>query len=133
MITDPIADMLTRLRNASLAGHESMVVPASRMKIAIAKILREEGFIRDYEVVREKARPQRSLRIWLSYTGKKEPVLTGLRRVSKPGQRVYARRTALPRVLGGIGLAIVSTPKGVMAVHQARRLNTGGEVLCYVW
>lgn len=125
--------MLTRLRNASSARHESVVVPASRVKIAIAKILREEGFVRDYEVVREKARPQRSLRLWLSYTGKKEPVLTGLRRVSKPGQRVYARRTALPRVLRGVGLAIVSTPKGVMAAHQARRLNTGGEVLCYVW
>lgn len=125
--------MFTRLHNASLAGHESVVLPASRMKIAIAKILREEGFIRDYEVVREKARPQRSLRIWPSYTGKKEPVLTGLKRISKPGRRVYARRTALPRVLGGIGLAIVSTPKGVMAVHQARRLNVGGEVLCYVW
>jgi len=125
--------MLTRLRNASLARHESVVVPASRMKIAIAKILREEGFIRDYEVVREKAGPQRSLRLWLSYTGKKEPVLTGLRRVSKPGRRVYARRTALPRVLRGVGLAIVSTPKGVMTAQQARRLNTGGEVLCYVW
>lgn len=129
-VTDPIADMLTRIRNAVMARHESVVVPASKMKIAIARILKEEGFIRDFEILKET--PQQ-IKIYLSYTGKKEPVLTGLRRISKPGLRVYAKSKQMPRVLGGLGIAIVSTPRGIMTARQARRLNVGGEVICYVW
>ncbi len=130
-MTDPIADMLTRIRNAIMARHESVVVPASRMKIAIARILKEEGFIKDFEILKDT--PQKTMKIYLSYTGKKEPVLTGLRRVSKPGLRVYAKSSEMPRVLGGLGIAIVSTPRGIMTAQQARRLNVGGEVICYIW
>ncbi len=132
--TDPIADMLARLKNAVMRRHESVSMPASNMKIAIARILKEEGFIRDFEVIREAPdSPKRTLRIWLRYTGKKEPVLTGVKRVSKPGLRVYAKAREMPRVLGGLGIAIVSTPRGVMTAHEARRQNVGGEVLAYVW
>ncbi len=130
-VTDPIADMLTRIRNALMARHETALVPASRMKIAIARILKEEGFIRDFEILKDS--PQKTLKIYLSYTGKKEPVLTGIKRVSKPGLRVYAKSLEMPRVLGGLGVAIVSTPRGIMTAQQARRLNVGGEVICYVW
>ncbi len=128
---DPIADMLTRLRNAVLARHEFVLVPASKMKLSIAKILKDEGFIRDYEVLRGK--PQRMLKIYLKYTDKKEPILTGLKRVSKPGLRVYVQRTEIPRVYGGLGIAILSTPNGVMTGEQAWRQKVGGELLCYVW
>ncbi|MCL5264323.1 MAG: 30S ribosomal protein S8 [Chloroflexi bacterium] len=130
-VTDPIADMLTRIRNAILARHEYTLVPASRIKIAIARILKEEGFVKDFEITKDS--PQKMLKVYLSYTGKKEPVLTGLRRVSKPGLRVYAKSSEMPRVLGGLGVAIVSTPRGIMTAQQARRLNVGGEVLCYIW
>ena len=130
-VTDPIADMLTRIRNATTAKHESVQIPASRVKLAIAKILKEEGFVRDYELVKDSQ--NRMMRVWLRYTGKKEPVLTGLKRVSKPGLRVYAGSRQMPRVLGGLGVAIVSTPQGIMTAQQARRQNVGGEVLCYVW
>lgn len=130
-VTDPIADMLTRIRNAMMARHESALVPASTMKIAIARILKEEGFIRDFEILKDA--PQKTLKLYLGYSGKKEPVLTGLRRVSKPGLRVYAKSSEMPRVLGGLGVAIVSTPRGIMTAQQARRLNVGGEVICYVW
>lgn len=130
-VTDPIADMLTRIRNAVMAKHDYVLVPSSAMKVAIARILKEEGFIRDYEILKDT--PQKTLKIWLSYTGKKESVLTGLRRVSKPGLRIYAKSREMPRVLGGLGVAIVSTPRGIMTSQQARRLNLGGEVICYVW
>lgn len=130
-VTDPIADMLTRIRNAATARHDYVLVPASQMKIAIAKILKEEGFIRDYDILKDT--PQRTIRIWLAYTGKKEPVVTALKRVSKPGLRVYVKAQAMPRVREGLGTAIVSTPRGIMTAKQARRLNVGGEVLCYVW
>ncbi|MBI2954216.1 MAG: 30S ribosomal protein S8 [Chloroflexi bacterium] len=130
-VTDPIADMLTRIRNAIMARHESTLVPASRMKIAIARILKEEGFIRDFEILKDA--PQKTLKVYLSYTGKKEPVLGGLRRVSRPGLRVYAKSREMPRVLGGLGIAIVSTPRGIMTAQQARRMNLGGEVICYIW
>ncbi len=130
-VTDPIADMLTRIRNAILARHEYTLVPASRIKIAIARILKEEGFVKDFEITKDS--PQKMLKVYLSYTGKKEPVLSGLRRVSKPGLRVYAKSSEMPRVLGGLGVAIVSTPRGIMTAQQARRLNVGGEVLCYIW
>ena len=130
-MTDPIADMLTRIRNAGIAKHDYALIPASRVKIAIAKILKDEGFIRDYEVLKDS--PQGTLRVWLGYTAKREPIVTGLQRVSKPGLRVYAKSHEMPRVRGGLGFAIVSTPRGIMTAQQARRLNVGGEVLCYVW
>jgi small subunit ribosomal protein S8 len=130
-MTDPIADMLTRVRNAITARHESVLIPASRMKGDIARILKDEGFIRDYELIQDTT--QGTLKIWLNYTGKREPVLSGLRRISKPGLRVYAKSKEMPRVLNGLGIAIVSTPRGIMTGQQARRNNIGGEVLCYVW
>ena len=129
-ISDPIADMLTRIRNAVLARHEFTLVPSSRMKLSIAKILREEGFIRDYEVL--KGQQQRVIKIYLKYT-EKEPVICGLKRVSKPGLRIYVQRKEIPRVYGGTGIAIISTPKGVMIGQQAWRQGLGGEMLCYVW
>jgi small subunit ribosomal protein S8 len=131
MVTDPIADMLTRIRNAILARHDFTVVPASGIKLSIAKILREEGFVRDYEVL--KGKPQRVIKIYFKYTEKKEPVLTGIKRVSKPGLRVYVQRKEIPRVYGGLGIAILSTPKGVMTGQQAWRQMVGGELLCYIW
>lgn len=130
-MTDPIADMLTRIRNAILARHDFVLVPASKMKLSIAKILKDEGFIRDYEVL--KGKPQRMLKIYLKYTEKREPILTGLKRVSKPGLRVYVQQTEIPRVYGGLGIAILSTPKGVMSGQQAWRQKVGGELLCYIW
>ncbi len=130
-MTDPIADMLTRLRNASMTRHQQVVMPSSKMKVAIARILKEEGFIQHYEVTRD--RPQPMLRIRLKYADNQKPVLRGLKRVSKPGCRVYTKRQNIPRVLSGLGIAILSTPKGVMTGAKARRLGVGGEVLCYVW
>lgn len=129
-IADPIADMLTRIRNAIMARHESVLIPSSRMKLAIAKILKEEGFITDYEVVRGK--PFRVIKVLLRYENTK-PVITGVKRVSKPGLRVYVEKREIPRVYGGIGIAIVSTSKGVKTGHQAYKLGIGGELLCYVW
>jgi small subunit ribosomal protein S8 len=131
MVTDPIADMLTRIRNAVLARHDYALVPSSRMKLSIAKILREEGFISDYEVL--KGKPQRIIKLYLKYTENKEPVLSGLKRVSKPGLRIYVQRKEIPRVYGGLGIAILSTPKGVIAGQQAWRQGVGGELLCYIW
>jgi small subunit ribosomal protein S8 len=131
MMTDPIADMLTRLRNALMAGHTSVVMPASRLKTEIARVLREEGYIRAYDVQEDKGK--RLLRIQLRYTGRKQPVLLGLKRVSRPGLRVYTKRAEIPRVYGGVGTAILSTPQGVMTGEQARRLGVGGEILCQVW
>jgi small subunit ribosomal protein S8 len=130
-MSDPIADMLTRLRNASMARHVQVLVPASKIKIAIAKILKEEGFIQDFEVTQDK--PQPVIRIWLKYDENRRPVLKGLKRVSKPGRRIYTRRQDIPWVQSGMGVAILSTPKGVMTGKQARYLGVGGEVLCYVW
>ena len=129
-ISDPIADMLTRIRNAIMARHDFVLIPASRMKLSIARILREEGFISDYEVLRGK--PHRTIKIHLKYSDKNQPVLSRLERVSKPGLRVYVQRNEIPRVYGGIGIAIISTPKGVMTGQQARRQGLGGELLCYV-
>ena len=131
MITDPIADMLTRIRNAVLARHDFVLVPSSGIKLAIAGILKEEGFIKDYEVL--KGKPQRIIKIHLKYMDKKEPILTGLQRVSKPGLRVYVQRAEIPRVYGGLGIAIISTPKGVVTGQQAWRQNLGGELICYIW
>jgi small subunit ribosomal protein S8 len=131
VITDPIADMLTRIRNANTAGHESVDIPASKMKKSIAEILKEEGFIRSYEVVAEG--PQSTLRLTLKYGPEKEKVITGLRRISRPGLRVYSPRTEIPRLLGGLGLVIISTSKGIMSGKRAKREGYGGEVLAYVW
>jgi small subunit ribosomal protein S8 len=130
-ISDPIADMLTRVRNASRARHQEVVVPASRTKREIARILKDEGFIAD--VVEEQQRPGRVLRLTLKYVGGKAPVVSGLKRISKPGLRVYAGKTEIPRVLGGLGIVIVSTSQGIMTGAQAHRAQLGGEILAYVW
>ncbi len=131
VMTDPIADMLTRVRNASHARHEQVDIPASRVKEAVARILREEGFIQGYERIDEG--PQGILRVHLKYGPDRKRVLMGLRRISRPGLRVYARKDQLPRVLGGLGIAVVSTSKGIVTDAEARRLGLGGEVLCYIW
>ncbi|MCR4771914.1 MAG: 30S ribosomal protein S8 [Oscillospiraceae bacterium] len=130
-ITDPIADMLTRIRNANSAKHDSVDVPASNMKKAIAGILLEEGYIKSYQIVDDGT--QGIIRIALKYNADKGKVIQGLRRVSKPGLRVYAGADELPRVLKGLGIAIISTSKGVMTDKKARSLNVGGEVLAFVW
>jgi small subunit ribosomal protein S8 len=130
-VNDPIADMLTRIRNAVMVRHDSVTMPSSKMKLAIASILKEEGFISDYEVVRGK--PHREIKILLKYQDRNEPVISGLERVSKPGLRVYVQKKEIPRVYGGLGIAILSTPDGVMTGQQAWRRGVGGELLCYVW
>ncbi|HEY4753877.1 MAG TPA: 30S ribosomal protein S8 [Candidatus Limnocylindrales bacterium] len=130
-VSDPIADMLTRVRNASRARHTEVIVPASRTKREIARILKEEGFIAD--VREEREGPSQLLRLELKYVDGKVPVVSGLKRISKPGLRVYARKTDIPRVLGGLGVVIVSTSKGIMTGTQARQAELGGEILAYVW
>ena len=129
--TDPIADMLTRIRNASMARHRELTLPSSRIKREIARILVDEGFVESFTTQQDGV--QESLTIALKYVEGRTPVVSGLKRISKPGLRVYARKTEIPRVLGGLGLAILSTSHGVMTGSQARKLNLGGEVLCYVW
>jgi small subunit ribosomal protein S8 len=129
-MTDPIADMLTRVRNGVMARHTRVMIPASNMKIEIARILKEEGYIRDYDVVKDN--PQGTIRVTLKYV-EKRPVLTQIKRVSKPGLRVYTRRDAIPRVRGGLGTSIISTPQGLMTGRKAYQLCLGGEVVCYVW
>jgi len=130
-VTDPIADMLTRIRNAIMVRHDTVLVPASKIKLSIAKILKEEGFITDYEVIRGK--PHRSIKIQLRYLEGNKPVISGLKRVSKPGLRVYTQKKEIPRVYGGLGIAILSTSRGLRTGQQAWRQGTGGEILCYVW
>ena len=130
--TDPIADMLTRIRNGTMARHRVVSVPHSRMKESIARILRQEGYIAGYEVVRGDA-PQPELRIALRYDRNRTPSIRGLRRVSKPGLRIYSKRGEIPRVLGGMGTAILSTPRGIITGRQAYREGVGGEVIAYVW
>lgn len=131
MITDPLADMLTRIRNALIARHDFTDAPASKLKIALAEALKKEGYIRDFEVRSEGSK--RTIRIHLAYTDNQEPVIMGLQRVSKPGLRVYTQRREIPRVYGGLGIAILSTPEGILTGKEARRRGVGGEVLCYVW
>ena len=130
-VSDPIADMLTRIRNASRARHLEVTVPASRTKREIARILRDEGFIAD--VSEERAGPSQLLRLQLKYVDGKAPVVSGLKRISKPGPRVYARKTEIPRVLGGLGIVIISTSQGIMTGSQANKAQLGGEVLAFVW
>jgi small subunit ribosomal protein S8 len=131
MMTDPVADMLTRLRNASMAKHVSTIVPASRLKQNIAQILKDEGYIKDFEVVSDAT--QGTLKIYLKYDETRAPAIAGLKRVSKPGLRVYKAKAEIPRVLGGLGTVIISTPKGLMTGRDAWRQNVGGEVIAYVW
>lgn len=134
MVNDPIADMLTRIRNALMAGKPEVDVPKSKIKIEIARVLKEEGYIEDYTVGNE--RPFPIIHVKLKYYGsrrRRRPVITSISRVSKPGRRIYRGRRDLPRVLSGTGIAIITTPKGVMTAQQARRKRVGGEVLCYVW
>jgi len=129
-MTDPVADMLTRIRNAVTARHTRVLIPASKMKLGIARVLKEEGYIKDIEILKDN--PQGTLRLTLRYIDKK-PVLTQLKRVSKPGLRVYTKRTDILRVRGGLGIAILSTPKGLMTGANAYKQGMGGEVICYVW
>jgi small subunit ribosomal protein S8 len=131
VMTDPIADMLTRIRNANMVKHEKLELPASKMKTEIADILKREGFVRDYEVIEDNK--QGVLRIFLKYGVNEERVITGIKRISKPGLRVYAKADEVPRVLNGLGIAIVSTSKGVLSDKEARSQAVGGEVLAYVW
>lgn len=131
MMTDPIADMLTRVRNANLAVHDKVHIPASKVKVEIAKVLREEGYIRNFKVLDVDNR--RTLRIYLKYGPGDQRIMSGFRRVSRPGLRVYATSRRLPRVLNGLGVAILSTSQGLMTDRAAREHGVGGEVLCYVW
>jgi small subunit ribosomal protein S8 len=136
MYSDPIADLLTRIRNAHMAGHTTVSLPSSKLKAAIAQILKQEGFIEDFTVVADDGAVQGSLRLTLKYVGirrERRPVISGIERVSTPGRRVYARRKDIPWVLSGMGIAILSTPKGIMTGTRARQLGVGGEVICKVW
>lgn len=132
-MTDPIADMLTRVRNANVAMHETVKMPSSKLKESLAAILEREGYISGFEARDDPRRPGRMLEIKLKYTPERDRVIGGLRRVSKPGLRIYARADRLPRVLGGLGVAVLSTSQGLMTDREARQLHMGGEVLCYVW
>jgi small subunit ribosomal protein S8 len=131
MVTDPVADMLARLRNSSLAEHEKVDIPASKLKVRLAEILKEEGFIKNFRLIEDKR--QGVLRVYLKYGPGQERVISGLRRVSKPGRRLYVGADRVPSVLGGMGVAILSTPRGVLTDRQSRKAKVGGEVLCYVW
>jgi small subunit ribosomal protein S8 len=131
MVTDPVADLLTRIRNGSLAEHEKVDVPSSKLKVRLAEILKEEGFIKNFRLIEDKR--QGVLRVYLKYGPGQERVISGLRRVSKPGRRLYVGADRIPSVLGGMGVAILSTPRGVLTDRESRKAKVGGEVLCYVW
>jgi small subunit ribosomal protein S8 len=131
IITDQIGDMLTRIRNAAMVRHDNVEMSASKMKVAVLKVLKEEGFISDFEVV--KGKPERLIRVKLRYIDNNKSMISGIERVSKPGLRVYSQHNEIPRVYGGVGVAILSTPSGVLTGQQARRQGVGGEVICYVW
>ncbi len=131
MVTDPIADMLNRISNALVARHKQVLVPSSKEKVAIARILKDEGYIQNFQVTRDT--PQANLRIVLKYDDHRQPLISELKRVSKPGRRVYVGRSEIPWVLSGLGIAIMSTPRGIMTGQQARRMRVGGEVLCHIW
>jgi len=131
MHTDPIADLLTRIRNAAGVRHQQVTAPSSKMNVSLARVLREEGYIQGYDVTKDRPRPM--LRIWLKYAEDGDPAITSLQRVSKPGCRVYAGKGELPRVKSGLGIAILSTSRGIMTDKKARRMGIGGEVLCHVW
>ncbi|MDO7788911.1 30S ribosomal protein S8 [Desulforamulus aquiferis] len=131
VMTDPIADFLTRIRNANTVYHDKVEAPASNVKKAIAELLKQEGYIKDYETVEDGK--QGVIRLYLKYGGAKQRVITGLKRISKPGLRVYAKKDQIPKVLGGLGIAIVSTSQGIMTDKQARQNGLGGEIVCYIW
>jgi small subunit ribosomal protein S8 len=131
IITDQIGDMLTRIRNAAMVRHDTVEMPASKMKVAILKILKDEGFIHDFELI--KAKPERLIKVRLKYQENNKSMISGIERVSKPGLRIYAQQNEIPRVYGGVGIAILSTPRGVLSGQQARKEGVGGEVVCYVW
>ena len=131
MVTDPVADMLTRIRNGSLAEHEKVDIPSSKLRVRLAEILKEEGFIKNFRLIEDKQ--QGVLRVYLKYGPGQERVISGLRRVSKPGRRRYVGADRIPSVLGGMGVAILSTPQGVLTDRESRKAKVGGEVLCYVW
>ena len=131
VITDPVADLLTRIRNANMAGHDQVEVLGSKLNLELVKILHSEGFVKNYDVTKDKS--QSRIKVGLKYGPRKEKVITDLKRVSKPGRRVYTKRGDIPRVLAGLGIAIVSTSRGIMTDREARRQGVGGEVLCYVW
>jgi small subunit ribosomal protein S8 len=131
MTNDPIADMLARLSNAVAVKHQQVIMPASKLRVAVAKILKDEGYIEKLEVTKDK--PQPMLRVWLKYDDKRKPILSGVKRVSKPGRRVYAGKADVPWVQQGLGVAIISTTRGVMTGMRAKRMGLGGEILCYVW
>jgi small subunit ribosomal protein S8 len=133
MMTDPIADMLTRLRNATLAFHDEVLMPSSKLKEALARILEREGYIAGFDVHDDSSRPGRQLKVVLKYTPDRKRTISGLKRVSKPGLRVYSKSDMVPRVLGGMGIAILSTNQGLMTDREARQRRVGGEVLCQVW
>jgi small subunit ribosomal protein S8 len=132
-MTDPIADMLTRIRNANVAMHDDVTMPSSKLKEALAAVLEKEGYIQSFRVDQEEGKPSKTLTIDMKYSEARERVITGIRRVSKPGLRVYTKADAVPRVLGGLGVAVVSTSKGLLTDREARSQRIGGEVLCYVW
>ena len=132
-VTDPIADMLTRVRNANMVYHESVDVPTSKIKMEIARILKEAGYIKNFKVVNDPKKAYSSIRLFLSYGPNRERVIQGLRRISKPGRRIYVGHADLPKVMGGLGIAVISTPKGLKTDTEAGTLGLGGEVLCYVW
>ncbi|MEN6481781.1 MAG: 30S ribosomal protein S8 [Anaerolineaceae bacterium] len=135
-VNDPIADFLTRIRNGMMMGHSVIAMPSSKMKVELARILKEEGFIENYEVVEGEQPFMKTLRVKAKYVGdrrQRRPVITGLERISRPGRRVYTRKEDIPWVLSGMGVAILSTPKGVMTGQRARQLNVGGELLCKIW
>ena len=130
-MTDPIADMLTRIRNANTVGHETVEIPASKMKKAIAEILKEEGYITDFDVIEDDK--QGMIKVTMKYGANKERVISGIKKISKPGLKVYAKANDVPKVLGGLGIAIISTSKGIVSDKEARKLGVGGEVIFYVW
>jgi small subunit ribosomal protein S8 len=131
VMTDPVADFLTRIRNGNMVMHETVEIPSSKIKLAIAAIMKEEGYIRDYEYIKDAK--QGVIRIYLKYGPNKEKVITGIKRISKPGLRVYVKRDEIPKVLGGLGTAVISTSQGLMSDKKARKIGIGGEVLCYIW
>ena len=132
-MTDPIADMLTRIRNANVAMHDDVRMPSSKQRVALAQILKKEGYIEDFAVASAEGKPGDELTIRMKYSGERARTITGLRRVSKPGLRVYSKADRVPRVLGGLGVAVLSTSQGLMTDREARQRRVGGEVLCYVW
>ena len=131
VMTDPIADFLTRIRNANMVMHEKVEIPASKTKIALVEILKNEGFIKDHEQIEDGK--QGIIRVYLKYGPNREKVISGLKRISKPGLKVYCKKDEIPKVLGGLGIAVISTSKGIMTDKEARKLGLGGEVICYVW